>query len=86
VIRRLGLLQLDFVTVVGSGVRIMFSRPQEKMAGTARSASKRPVEMYVEVEDVESYHDTPPPGLPNLDPLARWIAIGVIPQLAIRSR
>ena len=48
---------LDFVTVVRSGVRIMFARPQEKMTGTAPSNGKRPVEMYVEVEDVEGYHD-----------------------------
>jgi PhnB protein len=48
---------LDFVTVVRSGVRLMFSRPQEKMSGTDRTNGKRPVEIYVEVEDVESYHD-----------------------------
>lgn len=49
---------LDFVTVVRSGVRIMFTRAQGKMNGTARSDAKRPVEIYVEVEDVESYHDS----------------------------
>jgi uncharacterized glyoxalase superfamily protein PhnB len=48
---------LDFVTVVRSGVRIMFARAQEKIAGTERSAAKRPVDICVEVEDVESYHD-----------------------------
>jgi len=46
---------LDFVTVVRSGVRIMFARAQEKIAGTERSAGKRPVDIYVEVEDVERY-------------------------------
>lgn len=35
----------------------MFSRAQEKMPGTEPSNGKRPVEIYVEVEDVESYHD-----------------------------
>lgn len=48
---------LDFVTVVRSGVRIMFARPQQRMPGTERTDGKRPVEIYVEVEDVESYHD-----------------------------
>jgi uncharacterized glyoxalase superfamily protein PhnB len=48
---------LDFVTVVRSGVRIMFGRPQERMTGTSRSQEKRPVEIYVQVEDVEAYHD-----------------------------
>jgi uncharacterized glyoxalase superfamily protein PhnB len=48
---------LDFVTVVRSGVRIMFARPQEKTAGTARAEGKRAVEIYIEVEDVEGYHD-----------------------------
>jgi uncharacterized glyoxalase superfamily protein PhnB len=49
---------LDFVTVVRSGVRIMFARPQEKMGGTARAEGRRPVDIYVEVEDVDGYHDT----------------------------
>jgi uncharacterized glyoxalase superfamily protein PhnB len=35
----------------------MFSRAQEKIAGAEKSAGKRPVDIYVEVEDVESYHD-----------------------------
>jgi len=30
-----------------------------------------------------THYDTPPPGLPDLDPLARWVAIGVIPQFTI---
>jgi PhnB protein len=48
---------LDIVTVVRSGVRIMFGRPQQRMAGTAPSPEKRPVEIYVQVEDVDAYHD-----------------------------
>jgi hypothetical protein len=30
-----------------------------------------------------THYDAPPPGLPDLDPLARWLAIGVIPQFTI---
>ena len=30
-----------------------------------------------------THYDTPPPGLPDLPPLARWLAIGVVPQLTI---
>jgi hypothetical protein len=29
------------------------------------------------------HYNSPPPGLPDLSPLARWIAIGVIPQFTI---
>jgi uncharacterized glyoxalase superfamily protein PhnB len=48
---------LDFVTVVRSGARVMFSRAQEKVPGAEKSAGRRAVEIYVEVEDVEAYHD-----------------------------
>jgi uncharacterized glyoxalase superfamily protein PhnB len=48
---------LDFVTVVRSGARIMFMRAQEKIAGAERSPARRPVDIYVEVEDVDGYHD-----------------------------
>lgn len=44
--------QLDFVTVVLGGARIMFSRA----AGDGRRASKQPVEIYMEVNDVDAYH------------------------------
>ena len=30
-----------------------------------------------------THYDSPPPGLPDLSPFARWIAIGVIPQFTI---
>ena len=30
-----------------------------------------------------THYDSPPPGLPDLDPLTRWLAIGVIPQFTI---
>jgi hypothetical protein len=30
-----------------------------------------------------THHDSPPPGRTDLGPLARWLAIGVVPQLTI---
>lgn len=45
--------QLDFVTVVLGGARIMFSRAQ---GGDGR-AGKQPVEIYLQVANVEAYHD-----------------------------
>jgi hypothetical protein len=33
--------------------------------------------------DWGTHYDTPPPGLPEMGTLARWIAIGVIPQLTL---
>jgi uncharacterized glyoxalase superfamily protein PhnB len=45
--------QLDFVTVVLGGARLMFSRAQ-----AARPHSgKQPVEIYLQVGDVDAYHD-----------------------------
>ncbi|SRR6266704_2322945 len=49
--------QFDFVTVVRGAARIMFARPQQPIDGTRPATAKRPVEMYVEVDDVEAYHD-----------------------------
>jgi PhnB protein len=48
--------QLDFVTVVLDGARIMFSRAQERMEGLEPSATRRPQEIYLEVADVQAYH------------------------------
>ena len=48
---------LDLVTVIRSGVRMMFNRPQERIDGTGRSDARKPVQIYIQVEDVESYHD-----------------------------
>lgn len=45
--------QLDFVTVVKDGARIMFMRTPN---GAVR-AGKQPVEIYLQVADVEPYHD-----------------------------
>jgi hypothetical protein len=30
-----------------------------------------------------THYDTPPPGLPDLDPISRWLDIGVVPQFTI---
>jgi PhnB protein len=43
--------EFDFVTVVRQGARIMFARA----AGPAAGRSKQPVEIYLEVDDVEAY-------------------------------
>jgi PhnB protein len=48
---------LDFCTVSLSGARIMLMRPAEGMHGTNATAQKRPVELYLEVENVEAYFD-----------------------------
>jgi uncharacterized glyoxalase superfamily protein PhnB len=48
--------QFDFVTVVKDGARIMFSRTPA--AGEKKGApAKQPVEIYLQVADVDSYHD-----------------------------
>jgi uncharacterized glyoxalase superfamily protein PhnB len=49
--------QLDFCTVTFGGAKVMFTRPQEKMEGTSLTSSKRPVEIYLEVSDVDAYHN-----------------------------
>jgi len=49
--------QFDFCTVVRDGAKVMLMRPQEPVDGAQRSAKKRPVEIYLEVEDVDSLHD-----------------------------
>ncbi len=33
--------------------------------------------------DWRTHYDTPPPGLPEMGVLARWVAIGLIPQLTL---
>lgn len=49
--------QFDFITFVLGGARIMFTRPQEQINGTRPSTGKRPVEIYLQVQDVDAYHD-----------------------------
>ena len=46
--------ELDFLTVVMGGGRLMFSRPHEKAPLTKAGAAKQPVEVYFEVADVEA--------------------------------
>ena len=48
--------RLNIATVVLDGARLMFARPRGKMDGTQPSAGKRPVEIYLEVADVNAYH------------------------------
>ena len=46
--------QLDFVTVILGGARVMFTRgPQSE---PAPRAGKRPVDLYLQVDDVDAYH------------------------------
>jgi PhnB protein len=49
--------QLDFCTVTLGGAKVMFMRPQERLEGTNPTSSKRPVEIYLEVNDVDAYHN-----------------------------
>jgi PhnB protein len=49
--------QLDFVTVVLGGARVMFSRAPGADGAPARRAGKQPVEIYLQVDDVDGYHD-----------------------------
>ena len=48
--------QLDFVTVVLNGARLMFARPHDKLPIAKAGNGKQPVEIYLEVDDVETYH------------------------------
>jgi PhnB protein len=45
--------QLDFVTVVLGNARVMFSRTP---GDGPRQPGKQPVEIYLEVDDVDAYH------------------------------
>src|SRR3974377_2324181 len=49
--------QLDFCTVSLGGARIMLMRPVEGMTGTKAATEKRPVELYMEVADVDAYFE-----------------------------
>jgi uncharacterized glyoxalase superfamily protein PhnB len=49
--------QLDFCTVTLGGARVMLQRPQQRVEGTNATSSRRPVELYIEVDDVNQYHD-----------------------------
>src|SRR6266516_3513735 len=47
--------QFDFCTVVKDGARIMFARAPGKAGGGKGGPTKQPVEIYLEVADVERY-------------------------------
>lgn len=49
--------QFSFCTVVFNGAKVMLTRAEERTEATAPSATKRQVEIYFEVEDVNAYHD-----------------------------
>ena len=49
--------KLDFCTVVLGGARVMLTRAQGASDGTGHSSTPRPVELYLEVDDVQGYHD-----------------------------
>lgn len=50
--------QLEFVTVVLGGARVMFSRaPAAGGAPSRPRAGKQPVEIYLQVDDVDRYHN-----------------------------
>jgi uncharacterized glyoxalase superfamily protein PhnB len=48
---------LDFCTVTLGGARVMFALPQEYIDGAGATASKRAVEIYIEVADVDAHHE-----------------------------
>ena len=49
--------QLDFCSVTLGGAKVMLMRPQEMTGETSATSAKRPVELYVQVRDVNAYHD-----------------------------
>jgi uncharacterized glyoxalase superfamily protein PhnB len=48
---------LDFCTVTLGGAKVMFVRPQERIDGAGATTSKRTVEIYIEVTDVDDHHE-----------------------------
>lgn len=48
--------QFDFCTVVRDGAKVMLMRPNEPVDGVRPSPTKRPVEIYLEVVDVDALH------------------------------
>lgn len=49
--------QMDFCTVTLGGARIMLMRAADGLTGTNLTTQKRPVELYLEVENVDSYFE-----------------------------
>ncbi|MBI3435122.1 MAG: VOC family protein [Proteobacteria bacterium] len=48
--------QLNMVTVMLDGAKLMFTRPRAKTDAAPVSAGRRPVEIYLQVADVDAYH------------------------------
>jgi len=40
-----------------AGARVMLQRPQQRVEGTSATTSRRAVELYIEVDNVNEYHD-----------------------------
>jgi PhnB protein len=50
--------RLDFCIVTRGGAMIMIGRPEDRIEGTSpKYPTRRPIEIYVKVEDVDGYHD-----------------------------
>lgn len=49
--------QFDFVNVIRDGAQLMFARSPEPAAEKRTNGAKQPVEIYVEVGDVDGYHE-----------------------------
>src|SRR5215510_2352713 len=49
--------QFDFCTVIRDGAKVMLMRPQEPQDGLKPSGTKRPMEIYLEVADVDALHE-----------------------------
>lgn len=48
--------KLDMATLALDGARLMFTRPRTSINGTYPSGAKRPVDIYLEVANVETYY------------------------------
>jgi len=48
--------QFDFVSYDLNGAQIMFTRAREPMDAARPSAGRRPVDLYLEVDDVDAYY------------------------------
>lgn len=66
--------QLDFCTVMLGGARVMLMRPGQRMEGTEPTRSPKPVELYLEVADVDEYQQqVKTSGIEITDPLTdQW--------------
>src|SRR5260370_30918734 len=47
--------QLDFVSVVMGGARLMFARPQDAGAAASAGWEKQPVQIYLQSADLDAY-------------------------------